>query len=296
MQTAAPFLTSGTCPLPSDNVELRKPCMMSLAVFGGTIVLAVGFSMPGFAETVADASSGYAIPLYGEDVEIINTYQAPDGHFVFDFWYKGNGRLKEDFYDTAVRDRLFKNQESSIANDDAVHDALVKKRRLIKISPALYSVQLSDNTKAHDSYTDGRTCHWPYVNALAVGTQDIPFVQESVFMPLDRPRTKNYRRDCEEASGMAALTVKYRNGVGEFIADRDGGFWAIISESRYAIHFDRDGKSGFFDGRNDIVLVPAGQLIKLRDQADKSRQNQQSFLDRQEDIIDSALRDQVEAK
>ena len=117
--------------------------------------------------------------------------------------------------------------------------------------------------------------------------------EHGLYIALDKPKTLSYRRDCEIASGKAKLTTSYRKGFGLFLADGNGGFWAIIAELPYAIHFDSKGKSGFFKGRKDIILVPAAALNKLRDNADLSGQDQQQFIDAQESIIHGAQEDQV---
>src|SRR5581483_4424103 len=104
-------------------------------------------------------------------------------------------------------------------------------------------------------------------------------IEHGLYIALDKPHTRLYRRDCDIASGKAELTTHYRKGFGQFLADGNGGFWAIIAESPYAIHFGHDGKSAFFKNRKDIILVPAAALNKLRDDADSTRQDQQHFID-----------------
>ena len=259
------------------------------------LIAALLLAAPAYADNmVADSSSGYAIPHYGDDEEIVNTFQAHDGRLVFEIWFKRDGRLHGDFFDTKNLKRMYEKRETEIAENDAARAELIKKAGLEKLEPALFTLKLPDGIEIHDSYTGDKTCIWPYDSEIKVQAPDRDPIEHGLYIALDKPKTLSYRRDCEIASGSAKLTTNYRKGFGQFLADGNGGFWAIIADSPYAIHFDSKGKSSFFNGRKDIILVPAAAALnKLRDGADSTQQDQQHFIDAQESIIRAAEEDQV---
>ena len=223
---------------------------------------------PAYADTpITDPNSGYAIPRYGDDEEIVNTFQAPDGHLVFEIWFKRDGQLHDDFFDTKSLKRMHEKQEIEIAENDTLREGLIKKA-LEKLEPDLFTLKLPDSTEIHDSYTGEMTCVWPYDSEIMVQLPDEKPIEHALYIALDKPHTKMYHRDCDIASGSAKLTTNYRKGFALFLPDDNGGFWAIVADSPYAIHFDRKGKSAFFKNRKDIILVPAAALNKLRDDAD----------------------------
>ena len=121
---------------------------------------------------ISDLNNGYAIPHYGDDVEIVNTFQAPGGHLIFEIWFKRDGVLHDDFFDTKTMKRMFEKRETEIAENDAVRAELVKKAGLEKLEPALFTLKLPDSTEIHDSYTGDKTCIWPYDSEIKVQAPD----------------------------------------------------------------------------------------------------------------------------
>jgi hypothetical protein len=268
---------------------------MILRYFPLLLLAALAAAPASAADTavIKDQANGYVVPAYGEDVQIANVFVRADGSPVFELWYRRAGAFHDDFYDPRKQALLFKDKAIDAGEDDKVRDELIKKAGLERLPPNSFKLSMEGGAAIANKFRDGRTCLWPYNNSIEFTTADGFPAGGSIFMVLDQPKTKKFERDCEDAGGNADLTARYRQSTGEFYPDDAGGVWAVMFESRYAVHFDREGKTSFFKGRSDIVMLRPDGLDRIRNKADDdgavTSEKQQVFIDQEESIIDDAL-------
>ncbi|MGE3623001.1 MAG: hypothetical protein AB7H77_03875 [Bdellovibrionales bacterium] len=263
-------------------------------IMGFALVAVLPASARAAVTMVSDPAPGHEIPEFGSNTKIVGMFTGPKGQMVFEYWYNIDGRFMNGFYDTKTKKPLFdRGQENLIGEDDDLRDRLIKQAGLKKVETKMYKYKIPGGYVVNNSVEVDLTCYWPYSTTLTVGEAYYRPVELSLFTVLAEPETKDYQRDCKGVGGMARLTTHYRQGPAQFVADSTGGFWVILFDSRYAVHFDKNGKSDFFKNRKDPILAPAARMAKIQSDANEGLYQQQYYIDKQEALIVEAAQQQM---
>jgi hypothetical protein len=263
------------------------------------VALGVGLCTSTFIPTASQAlsalgattqSSGYKIPHYGSDVKIGRVFEGPTGTLVLNFIYTENGKVKSDYYDTAAKERLFPNQESELANSVDLGKRLESAAGLKQLLPTI-ELALRNGTIIDNRYLVGGTlCVWPYSSALHIDYFSGRSTEKIIAIKKHKPTGDKYYRPCR-GPDFVDLVTKYKiPGMGYYSDGRDG-FWAQVEE--YFIHFDANGNSSFFDGRDDVVLVnPAQNLTQFGSDSLYVTMSDQTMIDKSDTFLDGVGRQQ----
>jgi hypothetical protein len=259
----------------------------TMAVWLSSFLLAMASSLftAARAQGTARDPGGFKIPRYGDDTHIVGEFVAPDGHLVLEFVYRDQGKTKADFYDTRRNERLFPDQETQIANDNALEARLVQSAGLRKLLPS-GMLRLRDGTIVSSQYTGGTLDEWPYSIVLTLQRPGAPNIEKMVALKAEKPETKEYNRN----GASEELVTRYRVPGIDFLSDGGDGFFAQIDQSPYLIHFDSRGNSTFFSGKDDAVLIPAEDLLRFA--GSSTQLSDQMLLDKSDALLDSVAQKQ----
>jgi hypothetical protein len=248
------------------------------------------------AQKITPKIGSYEIPRYGDDVKIVNLYAATDRHLIFEFWYRDRGELKVDYYDTEKKERLFPNQERQIATDNALDRKLRESLGLTRLDPSLFELKLPDGSTVKSANVSGRICARPYAEVFTVELLGARPVERMIAVKPDRPETRSYNRGCT-GHDSEKLTTKYVVPALDFFSDGGTGFFVAPSPSRFLIHFDSEGNSDFFDGRGDVVIAPAKDILKFDEGTEGgSSYPDQMRIDNSDAMFDSLASRQLKLK
>ena len=233
----------------------------SAAVFGFTILMLCGLLTPG---TAADhipvpTNGGYVVPIYGENEEIFDLYRSPNGHIASLFCYGDRGSYKCDFYDTQTKKRLFPEQEVALAHTP-----------FLKIAPVGYEkigthfpnpATAPHGNKVGYAYEGTQKGCPPYYQTLTIQRAGLAPQKFTLLQKLSKPAVWHLSGIC----GTGHALIHYHGLTMHFIAVDDTGFYAAIYGYPARIHFDWNGHSKFFAGREDIIFVPSEELRQILD-------------------------------
>jgi len=215
-------------------------------------------------------------------VVLDNSFVAPDGHMVFETDSFDDGAVRINYYDTETGWMLpedLTSRQAAIEQDKTfAQDGYSKLEHLPMIT-------LSDGTKVFNFVDTKGVCFHPYAAFITIQRPDASVIQRALYFKLDQPETINAADDESTAPHpiLASHTCGHKSTLMRsfsqepafFFADNAGGFFALIS--RYAIHFDGNGNTGFFNGRENPILLSFEDTAQLRGvltQANDSRKPQ----------------------
>jgi hypothetical protein len=262
------------------------------AVFATVLFFVTGlFAPPTYAYIILPPGvDGYKIP--GEDVAIQNEYSARDGHPVFFVYLKRDGQTHSDGYDTATGKYLYVNRQKEI-DESKGPEALLQYEQ--KLTPEwMLSQSFSDNRLAIGDQAFVTIQDWQYQGALHFYSGFIQIdrpgakpIKIAIFTPKARPIGSGYRKQLQ-----LERDLRYQNeSNGDLLWDGGKGFFHS-GVNPYFVHFDRAGRSNFFNGRDDIVLISADELHRVIEDAKANHLSTQMIVDRADALIDAAFKTQ----
>jgi hypothetical protein len=157
--------------------------------------------------------------------------------------------------------RLFPDQETQIANDNALEARLVRSAGLRRLF-STFDLKLRDGTVVSSRYIGGTICAWPYGVVMTLQRPGAPAIEKMIALKAEKPETREYNRGCRGLDSEELLT-RYRVPGVFFLSDGGDGFFAEFDQPPYLIHFDSRGNSTFFSGKDDAVLIPAEDLLQF---------------------------------
>lgn len=275
---------------------------MSLAVFA--VLLSVSSALAADAPNLA-ALGSFEVPTQGEHAILDAAFLSPEGHLVLQMDNLDNG-LRVNYYDTQTGGWLL---PAAVTDKNEV---IIAQRQLVADGytalPHLPAVNLANDTKAYNVIHLKDICFRPYADFFTVAPSGKSPIARAIYIRRNTPATIASANDpktpsgpaitthtCKTASGAdPALTTGYKQESAFFMPDNGGGFFALVG--RYAIHFDANGNTDFFRGRDNPVFLSAEDTDSLQDiliKADKSAAPQDA-IDQAEALIGTAAQAQMQ--
>jgi len=251
---------------------------MNRIVTFGVAIAALSLPIVAISATkvVASVVGGYAIPDFVPNIRVANVYLDDLGHVVLGYTYPTADGLNAGFFDTFHQRRLTSNDETRIAHDSAYQKHLVERLRLTLQHPSL--TLDTGGVKWTAMRLDGASCTWPYSASLEIERSGSTS-EWMIFARLPVAEKRPYERDCEYIAGEKVLSTRYRTQTYFFYKLGNDGVFVKIQDRPYLIHFDDAGRSRFFAGRKDVVLVPTSEVQSIVAESDNSKKPQQSYID-----------------
>jgi hypothetical protein len=276
---------------------MRKFSILTGAVVG----LAAGcFALPSKSEQAQGrASFNQLVPFQGDgfsgiklpiaDADISQIFSRPDGGLVIRFTARKDGQLYSGFYDVRSNKRLSQNLELEMAHNNQISFDIIKSNNL----KAIYPFPLVDITSDLSVQGDAsnRGCAFPYYDSVGFYSHHRKTSSIAILIRLPKRQTHDFSCEYAENSPPRPAKVKFEPIAPSFYLDGQHGFY--VKNGPYLIHFDRNGHSKFFAGRNDIVSLPGGRLDDFARRAESSNSRSwQPFIDEADRVIEKAVSDQ----
>jgi hypothetical protein len=234
-----------------------------------------------------DKFSGIKLPI--PDSNISQVFSRPDGGLVIHFTARSNGRLYSGFYDVRSNKRLRQNLEYEMAHNNQIIFDIIKSNNLKTIYP-FPGVDIDKNVTV-EGYSPNTGCEFPYYDSVVFRKAHDKISSIAILVRLPKPETHKFSCEYAENAPPRPARVKFEPVGYSFYLDGQHGFY--VKTGPYLIRFDRSGRSQFFAGRNDIVVLPGGRFDTIAGKAqDSNARSWQPFVNQAEQVIDRAVADQ----
>lgn len=231
--------------------------------------------------------TGIRVPDYGTNTRIVSIFQKPNKDLVVEFTFRTDDVLRVDFYDAREGRRLAQNEEIKAANDNAVLFSIFSRFSLTRIHVA-GTLKLADGREVSSTSFTGRLCEgWPLDSFMWISRHDrSPEIRRSVILKL--PANENKQYYCSVVQNKPfSLSYRYASDPLSFFSDRADGFYALVLDTPYLIHFDKNANSKFFVEHQDIMMVDTDALQGPFEQFKDGATSVQTALQRSAAVIDA---------
>jgi hypothetical protein len=210
--------------------------------------------------------SGVELPRYGSEIGVSRLFTRPNGSIVIKYHYLLAGTMHVDYYDVDAKLKLAPQIEVELAHDNAPGFQLERANGLKAILP-MGTLDLGGRVTAESEGVKENGCSWPYPPTFFLNSNGKNVFSATIFVSLKKPRRVAFGCTYEEDTQPPAATLRYSNPPMSLYPDGKGGFYGVLFELPYVIHFDHSGRSRFFLGRNDLIEVPSGPIDAIASKA-----------------------------
>jgi hypothetical protein len=234
-------------------------------------------------------SEAITMPIFGDSQHVMDVWQKPDGHLVFQIFFRNGGHAFTDFFDTQTGTRLFPARAEEMANShDDVLERSLRPKELTKVKTSLFSLAGPPGYSVKSGgYEGGSLCGVQYSSPIEIRTKDMLY-RFAVYSKVAQPRKFNSPCDTGE------VRLHYREASVYFVSADESGFWVLLRDQSAMARFDWSGTSKFFNGRADPVLVPYEEMNAVREHVEDHGPAQKGY-DRAEQLIQRYSRRQLAA-
>lgn len=229
------------------------------------------------------------MPIFGDHQNITTVWQRTDGHIVFEFFYRKDGRSFVDFFDTRTGKRLFPDRAEEMAHSPGMAlQRSLRPKTLTKVEAEhFYSIEGPSGYSAkHGGYEGGSLCGVQYSSPIEITTKDV--YRFAIYSRSISPRKFN------SPCGGGEVSLNYKEASVRFLSADKYGFWALLPDQSTIARFDWNAKSRFFEGRSDPVLVPYAEMDEVRKHAEDRTPAQKEY-EKAERLIQLYSRRQLRA-
>lgn len=242
-----------------------------------------------------ETDDSVSLPKHGGTTRIAVVYHDKQGYLLLKYVFKQNGSLHVAFFDVQKKKTILLNQgeeppdPKGRASSESMWHAITPE----------FQVQLPNGTKVgHYPMAPINTyCGWPYAPSILLEPRTGSSKKMTVLTRLDAPNAHSFSSACDGTDWATVLKPKYLVAeVPFFLRDTTGGYYLLLQDSAYLIHFRGDGTSSFFDGRRDIVLMGMLEQPPYGYWDPDRRAALAHFLKSSEQTIDDAISAQVHSR
>jgi hypothetical protein len=239
--------------------------------------------------------SGIELPQYGDDVEVSTLFSRPDGGIVIKYHYRRAGVFLTDYYDVSAERRLVPQIEAQLAHSHAAAVQIEKANGLKPILPMLRLDLGGQVTVEQEGAGFEEGCSWPYLNpTFSLSSNGKKVFTGIIFVRLKKPQRVIFKCKYEADVQPPPATIRYGNPTMDLYPDGRGGFYGVLFELPYVIHFDHSGRTKYFLGRNDLIEMPSGPIEAVASKAGSlpGGSSWQPSLNEAERLVDRAAKAQ----
>jgi hypothetical protein len=232
-------------------------------------------------------SKTVSMPIFGGSQKILDVWKWPDGHLVFEFFYREGSRSFYDLYDTRAGKRLFPEHAEEMAHSpgSALQRSL-RPKSLTKIEHSLFSISGPTGESVSEHYEGGSLCGTQYSSPIAAVAKDGTAYRFAIYEKSNETRIFN------SPCGGGEVRLHYIEASLRFLKADNAGFWALLPDQSAVARFNWNGKSAFFAGRDDPVSVPYDEMDRVRAHEDGGGPDQKAY-DQAERLIQRYSRRQL---
>ncbi|HEY2049065.1 MAG TPA: hypothetical protein VGH03_06965 [Caulobacteraceae bacterium] len=209
---------------------------------------------------------GVELPRYGREVKVLRLFHRPNGGIVVKYSYRNAGALLVDYYDIDGMRRLAPQIEAQLAQSNELGFQLEKSNGLKPILP-MPRLDLGGHVIVEEEGFAENGCSWPYRSTFAVISNGKIVSTASILVRLQSPARREFGCAYEADIQPPAAMLKYGNPPVSLYPDGRGGFYGVLFDLPYVIHFDHSGKSGYFLRRRDLIEMPSTHIDPIASKA-----------------------------